>query len=710
MKRILLTLIALCSLALSGTAQDIYGDTRYRQDGDNDPRFGAQQRRKDTGYAADSIDTSTIPIGLKVWHIDPRFGGVIAAMPDTLPHLFQNDCFTEGRTGQYNTTGNLGAPRHSRVWHGEAAYDMLHQPFVFALPYDFFLRSAQQLLFTNTKSPITNITYHECGNKTNGEDRITALFATNVNRRLGFGFNIDYLYGRGYYQQQSTSQFAGRLYGSYNGEHYQLHAYYDRNHLKTTENGGLRADSYITDPQQYETQYATLDMPVRLSKAWNKYDFNTLFLTHRYNIGYHALRDADGQTRRRLDDSAVAAGQDPMLRDTTLTRVFVPVASFIHTFRWGQDRRRLLLGSDSSDYFAEEFIAAADDRSTDDTRHTAIENTLALEMQEGFKPWVKTGMRLFAKHEYQRFTLPDETFAPVAYNENYITLGAQLMKQQGRYFHYDVLGEMRTSGKQWGEFGIEGKVDGCIPVGKDTITITASGLVRNQQPSFYYRHLHGRYVWWDNDDLRKTFHTRIAGDLRWRDTRLTVALESLKDYTYFAETISDVPQASALPRYGATVRQASGSVQVLTATLRQDFVVGPLHWENELTYQHASDESVLPLPTFTGWTNLYFLFRIARVLRTELGADLHYFTKYKALAYSPLIGQYAVQDAEHAVEVGNYPWINVYLNFHLKNTRFYVMASHINGNSSKGGHYFLVPHYPTNRMIIRFGVSWNFFN
>ena len=37
------------------------------------------------------------------------------------------------------------------------------------------------------------------------------------------------------------------------------------------------------------------------------------------------------------------------------------------------------------------------------------------------------------------------------------------------------------------------------------------------------------------------------------------------------------------------------------------------------------------------------------------------------------------------------------------------MMSHVN-SPSDGGNYFLTPHYPTNTRVLRFGVSWNFFN
>ena len=156
------------------------------------------------------------------------------------------------------------------------------------------------------------------------------------------------------------------------------------------------------------------------------------------------------------------------------------------------------------------------------------------------------------------------------------------------------------------------------------------------------------------------------------------------------------------------VRQ-SGAINLLTAQLIQDFTVGPLNWENVVTYQKSSDKDALPVPDLNIYTNLYLRFKIAKVLRCDLGADARYFTKYYAPDYAPGLGQYAVQEGDDKVEVGNYPVVNVYANFHLKHTRFFVMMSHV--NSGKGSkEYFFTPHYPLNDRILRFGLSWNFFN
>ena len=150
------------------------------------------------------------------------------------------------------------------------------------------------------------------------------------------------------------------------------------------------------------------------------------------------------------------------------------------------------------------------------------------------------------------------------------------------------------------------------------------------------------------------------------------------------------------------------NVQVFGASLSQDLKWKIVHWDNRISYQMSSNQDVLPLPTVDIYTNLYLLFRIAKVMRVQLGADMRFFTSYYAPDYSPAIQQFAVQDTNHErVEIGNYPIIGAYANLHLKRCRIYVSARHVNAGS---GHSFLVPHYPINPMTIHFGLSWNFFN
>ena len=91
------------------------------------------------------------------------------------------------------------------------------------------------------------------------------------------------------------------------------------------------------------------------------------------------------------------------------------------------------------------------------------------------------------------------------------------------------------------------------------------------------------------------------------------------------------------------------------------------------------------------------------------GGILLFDSKYYAPDYSPVIGQFYNQNPDDKIEIGAFPIVNVYANLHLKRTRFFIMMYHVNAGSGKSN-YFLAPHYPINPRMIKFGLSWNFFD
>ena len=99
-----------------------------------------------------------------------------------------------GLRGEYNSLGNLGSPRINRIFIDRR---LDQGQFIFAQPFDCISTPVSEFHFTNTYSPITNVTLNSCGNRTNGEDDFKAMFAVNAGKRLGMGFRFDYKYGRG---------------------------------------------------------------------------------------------------------------------------------------------------------------------------------------------------------------------------------------------------------------------------------------------------------------------------------------------------------------------------------------------------------------------------------------------------------------------------------------------------------------------------------
>ena len=717
-----------------------------------------------------------IPEGIKVWTVDTRFGDRKAAVPDTISHMFMNSIFTTGLRGDYTTTGNLGAPRINRI----VTDRPFGSQFIFTQPYDFIITPIEQFHFTNTLSPFTNITYNNAGNRTNGEDHLTTKFGVNAGKRLGVGFKFDYLYGRGYYQDQSTAHFNYTMYGSYLGDHYQAHLLMSTNHQKVSENGGITDDNYITHPESYSDKYSTNEIPTALSQNWNRNDNQHIFLTHRYNLGFSrkvpmteeeikakkfamaSKKENEAQKRKdkatqegRLDDDktvtlqgrpddAKIMGAEPISQKKDNNRValdkqaadsllaaekktqvdtawmkkeFVPVTSFIHTLKFDNYRRIYQAYKTPTDFYANTYTVdepLTGDSIYDKTRHYRLKNTFALSLLEGFNKWAKAGLKAFITSELRHFTLPSATGIDT-YNEHNLSFGAQLSKKQGKTFHYDAIAETWLSGEDAGQLKIDGSADLNFKLFGDTLTLTANGFFYRLNPTFYYRHYHSRHAWWDNTNMSKILHSRIQGILNYQKTRTTlrVAVDEIKNYTYFAS--SHTITSGKRVNHAITVNQNSGAIHLLTASLSQDFTFGPLNWESVITYQNSSNKTVLPVPTLNLYSNVYLRFKIAHVLRCDFGADVRYFTKYYAPDYVPSLGQYAVQTntnttgSDSRVEIGNYPVVNVYANFHLKHTRFFIMMSHLNAGTGKKN-YFYTPHYPLNQSILRFGLSWNFFN
>lgn len=771
----LFLLVAVCSNGQTLRTDGTVADERNNE-------YRTQSRNARLGATGDSIESShkEIPKGVRVWTVDRRFGDIRKQPMDTVTHMFQNTIFTSGMRGEYNYLGNLGTPRINRIFINRKKDD---GEFLFTQPYDYFHKQPDDFLFTNTLSPYTNLGYSTCGNRTNGEDHFSAKFAVNAGKRLGFGFNINYLYGRGYYSEQSTSLFGIDLYGSYIGDRYRSHLLLTSNHQKITENGGITEDTFITNPESYDDNFTTSEIPTMLESNWNRNKDKHLFLTHRYNVGFHRkvrMTDEEIAARKfaiesqeenknktkdksrrktgyaddseeeeeehityagRPDDAKVLdsselhadslktngnrkeinlAAADSLINEQTklaadtswMKTEYVPVTSFIHTAQLDSHDRIYQAHKSPEKYYAATYFNADDTKLEeiyDETKFLRLRNTFAISLLEGFNKWAFAGLKAFAASDLRQYTLPDESGSLIKYTDHNFSIGGQMSRTQGKAFHYNVTAETWLLGDDQGQVKVDASAELNFPLMGDTVTVAAKGFFHNQRPNYYLRHYHSSHFWWDND-LSMSTHTHAEGLFSYKKTRtsLRFGIDEITNHTYLVNTF-DTDENLGRINNSIKPAQSSKPITILTASLRQDLTLGIINWENVVTYQKSTEQSILPVPALNIYTNLYLKFRIAKVLYTELGADARYFTSYEAPDYMPAIGQFTIQGNAEKTKIGNYPIINVYANFNLKGTRFFVMYSHINkgmGNSM----YFLTPHHPLNESVLRMGLSWNFYN
>ncbi len=630
------------------------------------------------------IDTAN---SIYYWRISKFTGERMPGNPDTLLTDFPNRRSAEGNSVSMSYLGNLGSPGESRIFSERKERGR----FMFWDIYEPYRRSPDKYDFINTKIPYSNLTYQSAGSGQSKEERLLGKLSLNIGKSLNVGVDVNYLYARGYYQSQSVKQLDWVFFGSYLTDRHNLHVFINPADYTNAENGGLENDSSIVYPDLYGKRKPT-EMPVNFIDTWNRLKSTQYYFTYRYNLGFERntdRRDEEGNTVKQ----------------------FVPVAGLIYTFDYKTHKRQF----DSKDTislndiykFTVSPLKERDNNITvkDSTSYWEWKNTVGLSLREGFSSWAKFDLTAFLTQDIRNYTLMDTThlndttILNKKYRETSTYIGGELTKDSGKYFRYRVKALFGVIGDNLGDIDVSGNVETRIPLLGDTVSVEGFGHLKNLEATLYENHFRGRYFWWDND-FDKTRRLYLGGGIGFPKTKTTVklAVENISNYIYFG------------PK--GTPQQESGSIRVLTGTLEQNAKLGPLHWNTQLVYQTGDKEEVLPLPELNLYSNLYLQFKIAKVLTVQLGGNVHYFSKYHAPAYDPVIQQFRLQDPEREnyVKIGNYPLINGYLNCHLKYTRFFIEFYNIGASFINQPAYFSAPHYPVNPMIFKMGLSWDFHN
>lgn len=687
----IIMLLVGCTINVAN-AQRIVGELESNSDF-NGPMAPSRESSGNSTNSSNSKDSEEkeVPVDVKSWTIDAIYGNITPVVVDTLMHQFQNKALGEGFKGEYNTLSNLGSPRINRIFMDRKP----SEDFLFLNPFDFFYVKSDEFRYFNTKCPYVNAEYKLCGSKQTGFDDLTVFYTNNAGKRINFGGKFNYLYGNGYYDNQNTAFMDGSGWFSYLGDKYTLHLQYTHDYLKMAENGGIVDDKYITDPESFSRSFTSNDIPTVLSKTYMRQEHNIVHLNHKYNIGFYKTEQVDSDS---ID-------------------VFVPVTSIFHTLHFSTSRRKYNSSVNPVHFHTIQYLPG--DSTDDRTNSLYLKNIFGLSLREGFNKWAAAGLNAYLGIENKRYELSDTLgtgrLYNHTYNENNILIGGQILRTQGKLLHFNLNGELTLSGENSGDYHVYGQGELNVPfrlfhLATDTMQIKVRANISNATPNFYFRHFHARNAWWDND-FDKEFRSRIEGEfaLPHTHTHIIAGIENVKNYLYFQN--SGVPYSSGTESgftHHATAMQSDKNVQIYRITLRQNFVWKILHFDNDITFQHTSEDAVIPLPTFSTYHNLYITGQLVKnVLTAELGADLKFFTKYNAPDYSPVITQYINQNPLNLKEIGGYPLVSIYATFSLKQLRAYIQYYHLNQSS---GAYFWAPGYPMDPSSIRFGISWNFYD
>lgn len=671
MKRIAFIILYICASVLVTQAQQ----PRFIFDNDSTKtETPAPQRASNSKTPSVNLDSlNKIPPAISSWNIDPRLGERIPIPMDTMLYGFHRESLVEGQGLAIGYLGNWGSPAYSKLFIEQDDASL----FQFLDPYKFYYKTPGNQRFLSTKQPYSNIMYQSGGSRQSKEERFTGEISISFNKNLTVGFDIDYVYSRGFYQYNPDKQINYDFYTAYISDKYQMHAFVANNNFTHSENGGITEDGYLngTDKENVGKDN-TMSFQTHLSETWNYLRGKHLYMTNKYNLGY----EKEG------------------------TEKFIPVASVILTNSYTDQRRRFYSRNvEALDKFYN-YTPQAGTQSApvnDQMAYYSLKNTLAVSLNEGFRDWVKFGLTAFIENDRRTFRMPSEEFGWIATRDttqNSTFIGGILSKEKGEFLKYNLYADLGVLGDDIGEFKLKADISTTINIKGQKAIVKANGYVKNLVPQLFQNSFRSKYYTWQKD-FNNTKRIFVGGEIYipHTETRLSGGVENISNYIYF-NNLEGVQMTSPT--------QDGGSVRVVSLRLDQNLHYGILHWDNQVSYQMSDKKDVIPVPTLSLYTNLYIKAKLAKVLTMQLGVDAHYHTKYYALGYDPALGQFVNQNEK---EIGNFPFATAYANFHLKKTRFFVMMYNV-AKDFGDSNYFTVPTYPVNPMIFKFGLSWNFTN
>lgn len=662
-----------------------------------------------------SSDKKTYKPG-SAWKLSYPLGTHEESTIDTLLYNYQRQFVPAMNSDAWATTGSFAAEGINMLYFQRPR----QSAFMFEDALQYWLPTFDKEKFYNVYIPMTLLSYNFGGNRDNHTDRLKGVFAGNVNRKIGIGANIDYLYTKGAYNSNAAKNLIYGFQGYYTGDHYEMQAFLNHYNSQNQENGGITDDLYIEDPAVLQGGVDKIEpksIPTRLNGAQNRLVGAEFYMSHAYKIGF--WRD------------------DTQEGDTVERRTLVPVTKFIYAFdyKYNHHTFKNTRADEAKEFWANTYF---DPNSTlDNTHYWSFSNTVGISMIEGFQKWAKFGLSAYATYEFDRFkqsylmpeksddtNTPDTPVTPGNPGDdntgsedvtppdgltplpegflfdhekkrNRLWIGGRLEKMKGSILRYAANAKFGLMGDAAGDLEVDGYVETRFRLGKDTVRISADGFFRNQTPSYLLRHyISNHFIW--NNDFGKTRSFRVGGHLHipWTHTDIRAAVENVQNYVYF--------NSSSIPE------QYGGSVQIFSASIEQKLRFGIWNWNNTVTYQASSNQDVIPLPALSVYSNMFLHFRAFRVLEMQIGVDCDYYTKYRGYNYQPATMSFTVQ-GDNPIWVGNFAVANAYVTAKIQKTRFFVLWSHVN-QGLFGRNYFSLPHYPIDPRQLRFGVSIDFAN
>jgi hypothetical protein len=631
--------------------------------------------KKTNTHKQDSIKKPRI---LREWTLSDDYSEEVKLPIDTVFSLSNRFKLADKFSPVNATLGNYGLPFYQLSF-----FDRITDPDKYLYKsYYPLMHTPSNALFMNTQVPYTELDWSFAGPTETSEQTFRVRHSQNVNRFLNFGVIYDIVFSLGQYNFQRSADKTFTFYSSYTGDKYKAYFSAGINNILSYQNGGVT----MTD---LATQSATRDIITNLgdlNKANSLLKNKNLLIVQRYTIASEQRAKNDTTSHKKSGFLGLSG-------------------TFSHIFILENSGLRYVDAFPTSGFYSQILITPY--ATQDSVTSKSIKNTVRFDFTTNEARKFRLGGGVGIRNEIATYSYVNPVPFPtpgsnVILHKSSNAVVGKLYNSIGDKFSWLATGELYVTGYRLGDFNLDGEISKFFDFKKGRANWLIDGSIKNTQPSIWYEHWGGNNFEW-NDNFSKEFRIDLGSTFNYpaRKTELKVNYAIIKNYTDFDST-----------RYPS---QYSGALSVASLTIKNELRVWKFHLASDVIIQKSSNANILDLPLVTIRSAGYFehLFRFVKTggkLNMQFGVDVTYNTLYHPYDYTPATGVFFRQEL---ITAGNYPYANVFLNFKVKRTRIFVMFDHVNSKlmgQSIRYNYYMVPDYPMNIRMLRYGFSWTFYD
>ncbi len=571
---------------------------------------------------------------------------------------------------------------------GQAAFPLIFKPFnkpgwdAGFHAFDVYKFKLEETKLYKTTRPLSLLAYQLASGK---EQMIQAMHTQSPRPNINVGFEYRLISAPGFFVTQNTNHNNVRLFGNYQGKRkrYNGSLVYISNALKASENGGIVGDDQLLDPNKK----SRFTIPVNLGgalpyepnpfqasvKTGNTYKEKIFFLRQSYDLG---KRDSVS-----VNDSTTEFLFYPKLRmQHTLT-----VATNTYQFKDAVGDSALY-----KNWYGINFPGKTDTFQLYEKWQTMTNDFSLIQF-----PDTKNAAQFFLAGASLQTIKAD--LITGSYNfYNVLLHGEYRNRTRNKLWELLLKGEFYLNGLNSGDYSAQGSISRYINKKFGDVNFYFTNV--NRTPSFIF-------------DNRSSFNLGNINNYK-KENITSFGATATTPFIKFGFNNYLITNYSYFKNYYQT-DQYNKPINVLQFFASKKIRLKKnLFYYADATLQQTDKAAPINIPFIFTRSRFAYEGSLFKNLRVSTGLEIRYYTAYKANNYSPLLGQFSPQDT---ITIKNRPDVSAFLNFRIKGFSAYLRAENLNTVSFKNGfgfvdNNFAAPHYPTQGLMIRFGIRWWFVN